>query len=372
MSDEKTEKPTDKRLEDARRDGEAAKSHDLAVAAIFLGVAITMWVGGGFFADRMKAIFLIGLDIQSVQGDDFNLYQAMGKMAIEGLLIAVPFVVVSVIAAVTAILSQIGIVVSFKPIEPKFDAINPAQGFKRLFSLRSLIDVVKMAIFGCVVVAVVWMTIRSLLPLAAGTAYATLPDIVEIGWGVLARFIAVSCLLYVVFGAADYAVQKWLFIRDHRMSKDETKRETKESEGDPQIKGQRRQIAREVVESGERQRVGGANVVVVNPTHYAVAIRYSTDELGVPQVVAKGADHDAFRIRTWAQESDVPIVSNPPLARALFEVPVDDPVPEALFETVAVILRWVEQLGAQRAAPDGGLHSDTSPSADSSSIPHTE
>ncbi|WP_018606692.1 type III secretion system export apparatus subunit SctU [Uliginosibacterium gangwonense] len=366
MSDEKTEKPTDKRLEDARREGEVAKSQDLAVAAIFLGVTITMWIGSKFFADRMHAILAIGLDIQAAQREDFDLYRAMWKIMLEGLMIIGPFVLVSVLMAITAILSQIGIVISFKPLEPKFDAINPANGIKRIFSLRSLIDLLKMSINGCIVASVAWLTIRSLLPLLASSAYTTLPDIIKIGWDVLIKFIAVACLLYLVIGSADYGIQHWLFIRDHRMSKDDVKHETKDSEGDPIIKDQRRQIGREMVSSDERKRVTGANVVVVNPTHYAVAIRYAADELGLPQVVAKGSDHDAFRIRTWAQELDIPIVSNPPLARALYKVPIDEAVPESLFEIVAVILRWVEQLSAQKTEME-----NISSGSTASSVPPT-
>lgn len=353
MSDEKTEKPTDKKLKDARRDGEVAKSQDLTVAAVFLMVAITMWVGGEFFGDRLKAIFKIGLDIQAIQRDDFDLFRAMGKIGLEGLMILGPFVIVTTLAAIAGIMSQIGIVISLKPVEPKFDAINPANGLKRIFSMRSMVDLVKMLISAVLVASVVWLTIRSLLPLVVGTAYASLADVIHITWTTLSRFIAIGCVLFLLLGAPDFGIQHWLFIRDHKMSKDEVKREDKDVEGDPMIKGQRRQIAREIAESPVKESVGMANAVVVNPTHYAVAIRYSADEMGVPQVVAKGVDHHAFQIRTWAQELNVPIVSNPPLARALYKVPVNDPVPESLFETVAVILRWVEQLGAQRTAGEG-------------------
>lgn len=353
MSDEKTEQPTDKRLDDARRDGEVSKSQDLVVAAVFFAAVITMWIGSGFFADRFRAIFAIGIDIQAAEREDFDLYRAIGKMATEGAMIIAPFFLVSIVAAMSAIFSQVGIAISFKPLEPKFDAINPANGVKRIFSIRALIDLIKMLINGCIVSCVSWLTIRSLFPLIAGAAYGTLPNIIHTGFDLITKFIGTACVIYLVIGAADYGVQRWLFIRDHKMSKDEVKRENKDSEGDPLIKGQRKQIGREIANSEQRKRVGSANAVIVNPTHYAVAIRYAQDELGVPQVVAKGTDNDAFRIRTWAQELNVPIISNPPLARALHKVPVDEEVPEALFETVAVILRWVEQLAAQRTEDSG-------------------
>jgi type III secretion protein U len=154
-----------------------------------------------------------------------------------------------------------------------------------------------------------------------------------------------------VFGPVDYAIQRWQFMKDQRMSKDEVKKEYKSQEGDPEIKHKRKQIAREDARSNPRKAVAGANAVVVNPTHYAVAIRYRAEEFGLPVVVAKGVDGEALMIRRHAEEQGVPLFTNPPLARSLHQVPLGRPVPEELFEAVAAVLRWVDEVGRSSTNP---------------------
>jgi type III secretion protein U len=152
-------------------------------------------------------------------------------------------------------------------------------------------------------------------------------------------------IVFIVIGPGDFAIQKWLFIRDQRMSKDEVKREHKESEGDPMLKGQRRQMAQEIANDTPKTTVPGATVVVANPTHFAVALRYEPGQTPLPIVVAKGVDAQALEIRAIAEAHKVPVVVNPPLARALHkDVPVGRPVPEALFDAVAAVLRWVRTM----------------------------
>jgi type III secretion protein U len=161
--------------------------------------------------------------------------------------------------------------------------------------------------------------------------------------------LAVALLLFLVLGPVDYAIQRWQFMKEQRMSKDEVRREYKEQEGDPHVKGERQQLARELSQSDPAERVAGANAVIVNPTHYAVAISYHPGSSGLPVVVAKGVDEAALHIRRCAELSGVPIFGNPPLARALFKVQTDGTIPEELFEAVAAVLRWVEDMGGGRA-----------------------
>jgi type III secretion protein U len=192
------------------------------------------------------------------------------------------------------------------------------------------------------------------MPLIVGVAYEPLPDLIEISWSALCRLFAVSGVLYLVLGVVDYGIQRWLFIRDHRMSKDEVKREFKNSEGDPQLKGKRKQVAREIVTENPDKAVAGARAVIVNPTHYAVAIRYEPAEYDVPRIVAKGVDADALEIRRMAERHGVPIVGNPPLARALYLVPLEDAIPESCFKAVAAVLAWVEDMQANGGATPSG------------------
>ena len=352
MSDEKTEQPTDKKLEDARRDGETSKSTDLPAAVLFLAGSLALSLASGQLGEHFSLLMRIGLDVGRSASPDFDLTRAMMAAAVQTAWILLPVFAVAFMVPLLVMMAQVGINISFKPLEPKFSAINPASGIKRLFSIRSLIDLVKMTITALVLFAVLYKLMLSLLPVAAGLAYQTPLGAAQMSMSLLCKFLSVAGFVYLVVGSIDFGVQKWLFVRDHRMSKDEIKREYKESEGDPEIKGKRKQIAREMAEEEPvKNRVAGAQAVIVNPTHYAVAIRYAPEEHGLPRVVAKGVDDEAMKIRALAEAAGVPILPNPPLARALYLVPEQDPVPEPLFEAVAEILAWVNQLHGEGYGP---------------------
>ncbi|WP_310312197.1 type III secretion system export apparatus subunit SctU [Paraburkholderia terricola] len=348
MSDEKTEQPTDKKLRDARQDGETVKSTDLPFAAILLAAAVGFGVGGPRMAEQLRIVMRNGLDVAHLQTPDAPLHDLLAEAGLHALLLVFPIALGAALVGIAAIAAQVGLQISLKPLEPKFDAINPASGLKRIFSVRSLIDLAKTVIKAVVITAVLWKTLVLLVPLMVGVVYEPIGSIDSIAWGTVCRVLGISGALYLVIGAADYGVQHWLFIRDHRMSKDEVKRENKNSEGDPHIKGQRRKLAREFASSDQQQPVKNASVVVVNPTHYAVALRYVPAESGLPRVIAKGVDAEARVIREEAARRGIPIVGNPPLARALYRVALEDAIPEPLFDAVASVLAWVESIGGRR------------------------
>ena len=345
MSDEKTEEPTEKKLRDARQDGETIKSPDLSFAMLLLIAALGLSLAGPTMGEHLKALMSVALDIHASGTTGADLRRAMGRIGIQAALLSIPLGV-AVIAAIVAVASQVGFVLSFKPLEPKFNAINPGSGLKRMFSMRSFIDLIKMTIKAVILAAALYKTLLALMPLVVGVAYEPLPDLIEISWSALCRLFAVGGVLYLVLGVVDYGIARWLFMRDHRMSKDEVKREFKDSEGDPQLKGKRKQVAREIVTENPDKAVAGARAVIVNPTHYAIAVRYEPDEYDLPRVVAKGVDADALEIRRMAERHGVPIVGNPPLARALYLVPLEDAIPESCFKAVAAVLAWVEDLQA--------------------------
>jgi type III secretion protein U len=353
MSDEKTEEPSEKKLRDARQDGETIKSPDLSFALLLLAAALGLSLAGPTMGEHLKALMGIALDIHASGTTSADLRRAMARIGVQALLLSIPLGV-AVAAAIAAVASQVGFVLSFKPLEPKFNAINPGSGLKRMFSMRSFIDLIKMTIKGVILAAALYKTLLGLMPLIVGVAYEPLPDLIEISWSALCRLFAVGGVLYLVLGAVDYGIQRWLFMRDHRMSKDEVKREFKDSEGDPQLKGKRKQVAREIVTENPDKAVAGARAVIVNPTHYAVAVRYEPDEYDVPRVVAKGVDADALEIRRMAERHGVPIVGNPPLARALYLVPLEDAIPESCFKAVAAVLAWVEDMQANEGAASHG------------------
>jgi type III secretion protein U len=252
-------------------------------------------------------------------------------------------------AAILALAPQTGLKISLQSVMPKFTSISPGSGLQRIFSMNSAIDLAKMVFKAAILLAVMWQTIKGAMPVVASSLDQSVPQLIGVLWSVLMHVVVVALGVFIAIGAFDYKLQKWLFIRKNRMSKDEIKREHKESEGNPEVKGERKRMARELSQEGPKGGVSRANVVVVNPVHYAVALRYDPKEFPLPVVLAKGVDDQALLLRRYAMQARVPIVANPPVARMLHKVPVNQPIPEDLFEVVAAILRWVDGLAPQTA-----------------------
>ncbi len=341
MSEEKTEQPTDKKLEDAKKKGQHAKSQDLSAAVGLLAITICLSAAAQMTIERVLALVTRTLDHLGMVDGSSELAPMMTADVIDGLLLVLPFIAVSVLAGIAAVAAQIGLGVSFEPVSPDFEKVNPAAGLKRLISVKTLVEFVKTLLKAIALVAVMWHVINDLLPTLLGSVYLSPGAITLLGWDAVMKVLGGALLLYFVVGPLDFGLQKLLFLRDQRMSKDEVKREYKEMEGDPEIKGKRKELAREYATSAPKQTVPGATVVVTNPTHYAVALRYVPGVTLLPELVAKGADGEALMIRRIAEEHGVPVISEPPLARALFKVEIGDVVPEPLFEAVAAVLRWV-------------------------------
>jgi type III secretion protein U len=341
---EKTEEPTHKKLEDAKRKGQGPKSQD-AVAAAILGVSLLVLTGAGpSMFERLTTVIQRALrqGMQAATTDE--VLALLADMALDGLIASMPMVIVTMLIAAIVLLAQVGVVFSFESISPKFDKLNPAEGLKKMFNARSLIEFGKSVFKAVALGAVVWVIVRDLVPLLVGAAYLSPEGEGQVAWSSLLHLLAAACLVFTVIAPLDFGLQRWLFIRDQKMSKDEVKREHKDSDGDPHVKGQQRQLRDELANSAPQERVPGATVVVTNPTHYAVALRYDASEAPIPIVVAKGVDEQAATIRAIATIHRVPMIANPPLARALHKLPLDQPISEELFDAVAVVLRWVAEL----------------------------
>jgi len=354
MSDEKTEEPTDKKLEDAKKKGQHSKSQDVGTALSLLAMIVCFSSAASMTGDRIMALVSRMLDSIGKTDADTQLTPMLAATMVDGLVTLLPFIGVSFLAGIIGQVIQVGLNITFEPLTPNFDKINPASGLKKLISMKSLIEFIKTVVKAIAIVAVLWVVIRGLLPLLMGSAYLTAPAIVAVGWAAFMKVLGGVVLVFFVIGPVDYGLQKYLFIKDQKMSKDEVKREHKDAEGDPQLKGKRKQIAQEMANSPPpKQTVPGATVVVTNPTHYAVALLYKAGETALPMVVAKGVDSEALLIRMIAEEHNVPIVSQPSLARALFMLPLQASIPEKLFDAVAAVLRWVEYVksGSKLPAP---------------------
>lgn len=352
---EKTEEPTPHKLREARKEGQVARSQDLAMVGSMGAGLLALLASGGHIAERLRAAFSAALKpAGDLSGESANvvLYNAILDMLWQSALALLPVVAAASLGAVIAVAMQVGLQITPKAMLPKFEQVNPAQGLKRVFSMRSLLQLLMMVIKALVVGVVVYQFITSVLPLVSGAIYQSPVSVGIIGWEVIIKMLLFVLGAFLLLAAVDYLIQRKLFIKGQRMSKDEVKREFKGQEGDPEIKGKRRELGMELAQSDSGRSVAQSNVLVVNPTHYAVGIRYREDEAGVPVVLVKGVDDAALYLRGLATQMGVPIFENPPLARALHEVPVDHAVPERLFEAVALVLKWVDEIGQNPAQPE--------------------
>jgi type III secretion protein U len=358
MSDDKTEEPTEQKLKKAREEGNVVKSQDVVTAVTTLTALGVLLLMADDAHDRLRRIVSLGIDFGGVELDTAELLRRMSTISVEAVSLIVPIVVAVAVAGLAGVAAQVGLKVTTKSVAPKLDAIDPAQGIKKIFSLKSLMALGQSIVKAVLLGVLIWQAILALLPLISVSVFQASPTTGAIAWSAIERFCLTVAGVLAVLAPLDYAIQRHSFMKSQRMSKDEIKREFKSQEGDPQIKGQRRQLAQELAMEPIGRSVSRADALIVNPTHYAVGVRYRADEAGVPIVLCKGIDDQALALRREAEALGIPVFAHPPLARALHKVPVDAAVPEELFDSVAVILRWVRDLAQSQgsaAGQEGGL-----------------
>ncbi|WP_323117782.1 type III secretion system export apparatus subunit SctU [Burkholderia alba] len=349
-AEDKTEEPSEQKLKKVREKGQVAKSKDVG-DTVSLGVVIgVLAMGETLLGGGLQQVVRTALDFVAGDRSPHAAQTALYDLGASAVQMTLPFAAGAILAGVVSQAPQAGFLITMETVMPKLDAISPMAGLKRIFSLKALLDLAKTIIKAVVLLCVVWKTVSSLFPLVIQGIYEAAPQLSRVMWTVLMKLLYTVLLVMTVLAAADYKIAKVMFIRQNRMGKEEVKREHKESDGDPHTKGERRRLAQEfATTAAPRQRVGQANVLVVNPTHYAVAIRYAPEEHPLPRVIEKAVDDGALALRRHAHALGVPIVGNPPVARALYRIERDGAIPEELFETVAAILRWVEAIAGARA-----------------------
>ena len=349
---EKTEQPTEKRLRDARKKGQVAKSQDLTSALLLATAAAVLALAGTQIGLQLTSSMRDGLVRATTLRGDFDRAAAVGvfwsSMQTMALVLAPLLIALFVIALLVSYL-QVGPIFSFEPVKPDLKKLNPAEGFKQKFlKPRPYIElvkmVVKMTISAVVIGAVIWDNRADIIRLTSqnvdrATAF-TASIVFQIAWKLAVAFI--------VLGVADRFLQKFLHLKEMKMSKQEVREEYKETEGNPLFKSARRRLYLEMLQQSMMAAVQKADVVVVNPTHVAVALKYDRTEMDAPIVVAKGAELMAAQIRKIAAESNVPTFRGVPLARALYDIDIDSSIPEDLYEAVAEVLRWVYQLAEEK------------------------
>ena len=346
---QRTEEPTPKRLEEARKKGQVASSREVNTWFMILAGTIVMMLAptamGGF--TQVLARFLS--QPHDIPVDAEQLF-ALGAGTLGQLLVLfAPLQLVFVAAAIAAGWVQHGPIASIEKITPKLENLSLIKGLGRLFSLRSLMEFVKGILKMTIVGAVAFTLVAPEIDRISSSAALEPSDLLHLIWTLALRMLGGVCAVITVIAGIDFLYQKFEFHKSMRMSKQEIKDELKQSEGDPMIKARLRQLRMERARRRMMAAVPEADVVITNPTHYAVALKYDNEVMEAPTMTAKGADRIALRMREVAEEHDVPVVENPPLARALHSgVEVDQQIPEAYYRAVAEVIGYVWRLKGRR------------------------
>ncbi len=349
---EKTEEATPKKLEDARKEGQVAKSMELVTAfgliTLFalLKVFVTYLVNGfvenfnliyGSISTYSKEIFTRNYAVMYIN-------EAMKRV----LLIALPLLVGAVVVTIAINAFQVKWQPTGKPLQPKLSKLDPIKGFKRMFSLDKLVELLKALIKIAVVGFLAYDTFRDQVGVVSIVYGLDLFTAIILVGDIVINFGLKVSLVFLIIGVADYIYQKFKFAKEMRMTKQEIKDEFKQTEGDPKIKGQIRQKMREASQRRMMQKLPEADVVITNPTHLACAIKYDKEVSDAPVLIAKGADYLAQKIKEVARENFIPIVENKPLARMLYHnVEIDEEIPEELYQMTAEVLAYVYSINGK-------------------------
>ncbi len=347
----KTEKATPKKRRDERKKGNVFKSQDAVAVAGLLGTFATLWLLTGTFAQQLGGFMTLCLATAGEESRDVG--GVCGELAVQGIVLVVKTVgivaLVAILCAVAATFAQTRFLVSTESMKPKFSRLSPLQGFKRLFSLKSLVETLKNLIKIAILMAIIFLSIRDMFLESSNYLYTDLTaaaaHLVEMAGEMVVRI----CIAFVAVAAMDFFYQWWDYEKNMMMTKQEVKEEYKQMEGDPQVKGKIKEIQRRRAQQRMMQQVPGADVVIRNPTHFAVALRYKPDQDDAPIVLAKGQDNIALRIVQIAEENKVAVIENVPLARALYaQAELNQMIPPELYGAVAEVLVYIFKLNDKK------------------------
>lgn len=345
---EKTEQPTPKRLRESREKGDICKSQDVVHAATVLVLAVYVTAAAGEVWEKLVTMVNLPMTLINLPYDE-ALSKASAVVWECAAGIVLPVVGVAMGAAVAALLGQTGFLFAPKAAAPKLENLSPGKWVKKVFSMKNLFELMKNLLKVTVLGLTAWWVLSKFLP--------TLFEIPRGGtmamWRVMgeacSELLLVSAGAFAVIAALDYLYQRYKWNTEHMMSIEEVKREYKESEGDPMVKNQRKQLHRELLNQNAVDNVRRAKVLVVNPTHFAVALDYDREKTPLPVILAKGEGNLALRMIEAAKEAGVPVMRNVPLARALYSEGTENGyIPRDLIGPVAEVLRWVQSLDGAR------------------------
>ncbi|RIU96352.1 flagellar biosynthesis protein FlhB [Oceanobacillus picturae] len=343
---EKTEKATPKKRQDERKKGKVAKSQDINTAILLLFTFIILIVFGSSIKNSMMDFFTHTFT-EYIQWDvtENTVHQVFTGAAIEAAKMLAPIMVIAIIAGLAANFLQIGFLFTTEPLKFDLKKIDPIQGAKRIFSIRALVELLKsllkIVFIGTITFLVIWINKDEMMMLSFKTVDGALAF-----FGQVTVIMAISATIALLFLAVfDYAYQRYDFEKNMKMSKQDVKDEYKNIEGDPLIKSKIKERQRQMATRRMMSEVPNADVVITNPTHFAIAIKYDETKADAPYIVAKGSDDIAMKIKEVAKKNGVTTVENKPLARALYKAAeIGDIIPEEFFKAVAEVLAYVYKL----------------------------
>lgn len=347
---EKTEQPSQRRLEQAREEGQVARSRELSTFAVLMAGGAGMWVMGSSLTGQLTKLLRDGLTLDTeLAFHPELLLPRLYTLSMEALWTFLPLLALLLLTAALSPLLLNGWLFSMKPLQPNFSKLNPITGLSRMFATHGLIELAKAigksVIVGGVGTWAIWHNKDGVLMLMSQPVVTAIPHLGYLMWMTFAAIMGGMLLIV----AVDVPFQLWEHNKKLKMTKEEVRQEAKESEGDPQVKGRIRHMQREMARRRMMTEIPTADVVVTNPTHYSVALKYSENGMSAPIVVAKGSHFLAAKIKEIAIANNVPILEAPPLARALHKhTEVGQAIPEALYNAVAQVLAYVYQLRSYR------------------------
>ena len=349
---EKTELPSERKIREARQRGSVARSIDLSGAVDLIGALLIVWFCGSMLVTGFGQLMrrLLAGEGPGVMLDSAEAGRTFGWAMAQGFITAWPVFVAMFLVVVLSHLQQTKLLFTLEPLAPKLERLNPVEGFQRLFSKRSAVKTAVACVKLVIVASVVFLVVRSY-----SKELAALPNLEAVAayrflFRVLVEIAAYILAILLIIGVVDYLYQRWQYTQELKMTKQEVKDERRSTEGDEETKRRTRQLGRQMIMQGIKRDVPKADVIVTNPTHFSVALKYDSDKMAAPRVVAKGADELAFRIRELAIAHGVPIVEKPPLARALYySAKVGQDVKPEFYQAVAEVLAFVYRLGNNRA-----------------------
>lgn len=343
---EKTEEATQQRRDDFRKRGQVAQTRELASVLVLLTTALMMWGLSRFFLQQLSEMINESMGsflVEAARGGD--MLPASIYVLKRGFMIMAPLMGILTLMGVASTVVQTGFLNNEEVFELKFERLNPVEGFKKLFALRSFIEGFKSVLKICFIAYVVWYVIKGQVENIPVIAALSIEQIIGFAGQLTLKILMTVGIFMAVLAAADYFFQRWELEKQMRMTKQEIKEEHKSREGDPMIKARIRRIQREMANKRMMTDVPKADVIITNPTHIAVAIQYDPMSMAAPRVIAKGADVTAERIKEIAREHGIPIMENKPLARTIFKtLKIGATIPRELFTAVAQVLSYVYKL----------------------------